>query len=358
MEEGINSRTEAFVGCLLGTAVGDAIGLPYEGLSPCRAAKLLGVPDRHRFFRGRGMVSDDTEHACFVAEALIDALGDPEIFERRLVRSLRWWLLGLPAGIGFATLRAILKLWIGFPPSRSGVFSAGNGPAMRAGLLGVAYGHDPTQLEELVRRSTRITHSDPRAYRGALTVALAAHGSARGEGVTAGGFVESLSRCLPDSGDELLGRVAQAAASAERGEPLSQFAEAIGCAGGISGYVLHTVPAVIQTWLRHQEDYAGGIRELVAAGGDTDTTAAILGGILGSRMGVKGIPRDWIEGVSEWPRTTEWMAALAEACATSLGERSRASIPRLPWNATFVRNLGFLTIVLAHGVRRLAPPYS
>jgi ADP-ribosylglycohydrolase len=40
------------VGCILGTAVGDAIGLPYEGLSRRRAAKLLGQPDRHRFFYG------------------------------------------------------------------------------------------------------------------------------------------------------------------------------------------------------------------------------------------------------------------------------------------------------------------
>ncbi|HIF05444.1 MAG TPA: ADP-ribosylglycohydrolase family protein [Gemmatimonadetes bacterium] len=56
---------------MLGTAVGDSIGLPYEGLSRGRAEKLLGPPDRHRFFFGRGMVSDDTEHTCMVAQSLI-----------------------------------------------------------------------------------------------------------------------------------------------------------------------------------------------------------------------------------------------------------------------------------------------
>ncbi len=50
------------VGSLLGTAIGDSIGLPYEGLSRRRAKRLLGPPDRHRFLFGRGMVSDDTEH--------------------------------------------------------------------------------------------------------------------------------------------------------------------------------------------------------------------------------------------------------------------------------------------------------
>ncbi|TVS08433.1 MAG: hypothetical protein EA424_28605 [Planctomycetaceae bacterium] len=44
--------------------------------------------------------------------------------------------LGLPAGVGMATARACLKLWLGFPPKRSGVDSAGNGPAMGKAVLG------------------------------------------------------------------------------------------------------------------------------------------------------------------------------------------------------------------------------
>ncbi len=54
------------IGCILGTAVGDALGLPYEGLSRRRAARMLGPPDRFRFLFRRGMVSDDTEHTCIV----------------------------------------------------------------------------------------------------------------------------------------------------------------------------------------------------------------------------------------------------------------------------------------------------
>ena len=56
------TNEKAIIGCILGTAVGDALGLPYEGLSPTRARKLLGPPDRHRFILRRGMISDDTEH--------------------------------------------------------------------------------------------------------------------------------------------------------------------------------------------------------------------------------------------------------------------------------------------------------
>ena len=103
------SSARACVGCLLGTAAGDALGLPYEGLSPRRGVRLFPKRDRHHLLFGKGMVSDDTEHAAFVAQALLRGRGDPDAFARHLARSLRWWLLGLPAGVGFATLRAIIK---------------------------------------------------------------------------------------------------------------------------------------------------------------------------------------------------------------------------------------------------------
>jgi ADP-ribosylglycohydrolase len=130
---------EAFAGALLGTAVGDALGLPAEGMSRQRIQRRWHSQWRHRFLFGRGMVSDDTEHTLFVAQALLAHPNDPAAFQRCLAWKLRLWLLGLPAGIGFVTLRAILKLWLGFPPTRSGVHSAGNGPAMRSGIIGAYF---------------------------------------------------------------------------------------------------------------------------------------------------------------------------------------------------------------------------
>ena len=93
---------------------------------------------------------------------------------------LRFWLLALPAGVGFATLKAMLKLWLGVSSERSGVFSAGNGPAMRAAILGVVF-DDRMMMQEFVRASTRITHTDPKAEYGALAVALAANHSMHGQ---------------------------------------------------------------------------------------------------------------------------------------------------------------------------------
>src|SRR5262245_41027544 len=60
-----------FEGVLLGTAVGDALGLPAENLSPQRIQRLWKNEWRMRFILDRGMISDDTEHTLMVAQALL-----------------------------------------------------------------------------------------------------------------------------------------------------------------------------------------------------------------------------------------------------------------------------------------------
>lgn len=101
---------KAIIGSLLGTAVGDSLGLPYEGLAPDRSAKLLGLPEKHRFLFGHGMTSDDTDHACMVAMSLIKSRFDDILYLKKFSQALRWWILCIPAGIGLATLRAVCKL--------------------------------------------------------------------------------------------------------------------------------------------------------------------------------------------------------------------------------------------------------
>ena len=352
-----------YIGCLLGTAVGDSLGLPYEGLSAKRAAKLFPDTTKHHLFFGKGMVSDDTEHAAFVAQALIRSRGrgalgvNVNLFQKSLARSLRWWLLALPAGVGFATLRSILKLWLGFSPQTSGVYSAGNGPAMRIPILGVANGDNPEKLKQFVKASTEITHSDPKAYYAALAVALAAHQSAGDEKPSPQRYLSTLKDLLPQ-GDamELHELLQRAAVSAANGEPVTKFASDIGSKNGISGYSYHTVPCVLQVWFGEPEDFARGLQAIIKAGGDTDTAGAIFGGIVGTRVGREGIPEAWLSNIVEWPRTMSWLKRLGNAVAGA-GQSDAAKCPAYFIPGVLLRNLLFLIIVLAHGLRRLAPPW-
>ena len=353
----MNRKSGALSGCLLGTAVGDALGLVREGLSRRRLTRLFPDLSRQHFLGSRGMVSDDTEHTCLVAQSLIETAGEPAAFTRVLARRLRFWLLGLPAGIGWATLRAILRLWLGVSPERSGVWSAGNGPAMRSALLGVCCGDDVERLRLLVRASSRLTHTDPRAEAGALAVAAAAHQASCHLPVDAlpDTYLQSIELLLETSDLRML--LEKAIASVKAGETTDTFAAEIGAGQRVSGYVNQTVPIVVHAWLSFPADYRGAVLAVVGCGGDTDTTAAIVGAIVGAAVGEDGIPAGWLGALAEWPRTAGWMKRLAG----QLAEVQASDILQKPLGLPFVpllaRNLLFTAVVLAHGFRRLLPPY-
>jgi ADP-ribosyl-[dinitrogen reductase] hydrolase len=346
-----------FEGCLLGGMAGDALGLPREGLSPGRAARLFGPELSHRLLFRRGMASDDTEHACMTAQALLSDPADPARFARVLARKLRWWVLGVPAGIGFATLRSILKLWLGVPPSRSGVRSAGNGPAMRSPVIGLFFHDHPEQLRLFVRASTAITHRDPRAERGALAAALAArYAIGHGPGdFRAADALDEIATAFP--GEDVEARAwleAVRRAVGERWDP-DRFARELGMERGVSGYVYRTVPAVLYSWLLDTFDFRRALTRVIAMGGDADTTGAILGGIAGAACGVERIPEEWVSGILEFPRTARWVRVLAGRLHRRAVLGEDAGPQPLAWPLLVPRNILFALVVLAHGFRRLLP---
>lgn len=292
------------LGCLLGTAVGDAAGLRCEGLSPRRARRLYGDEVAPTLLLGRGMCSDDTEHTAMVARALAESNGDPERFEALFARQLRPWLLTMPAGIGLATLRACLRLLVGVGPSRSGVFSAGNGPAMRSALLGVCTNNE-NECRELVRRSTRVTHVDPKAEEGAWVVAEAAGLAARGSRATPLEFIENMTTKL--QGGELRECLDALCQSLRAGHAPAEFAETQGWTDGVSGYINHTVPAALGCWAATPGDVRQSVTSAVLLGGDSDSVAAITGAIAGANIGDAAVPREWLLRLVEWPRTVKWL---------------------------------------------------
>lgn len=348
----------AVAGCLLGTAVGDSIGLPAEGLSQRRQAAIFGKVDSHRLLFGRGMVSDDTDHACITAQALARSGGESRQFAASLAHGLKVWILSLPPGTGLATARAIFKLLFGVRPENSGVFSAGNGPAMRSAIIGVCYGRNAVKLRELVGISTRMTHTDPKAEYGALAVALAAWHSANGQ-YDPDKYLSELQTLLSDSTDasELLSLVSDITSSVKSGESLMEFMHKNDWGTGISGYIYRTVPAALHIWLSYPTDLRKAIVEIIKCGGDTDTTAAIAGGIVGAGVGPDGVPTDWLTGILDWPRGISWIKRLSQQLAESIASGKPIKPFGLLYPAVLLRNLAMLVVVLIHGLRRVFPPY-
>ncbi|HEY5764136.1 MAG TPA: ADP-ribosylglycohydrolase family protein [Rhodocyclaceae bacterium] len=345
------SVSEAVEGCLLGCAVGDAIGLPYEGLSMGRARRFAKLPLRHRFVCGRGMVSDDTDHTIFVAQALIRSRGETDVFRRVLAWRLRLWLLCLPAGIGWATLRGIVRLWLGFP--HSGVRSAGNGPSMRSGIIGAAVHADSVRRRALVEASTLLTHTDPRALAGALAVAEVTARLAVGAWNERPPSAELAALLNEASADPDWRRCVTAIASAcDAADPIAAAHEYFGGPGGVSGYVLHSVPFALVAWHHHFGDYQATLESVVLAGGDVDTVGAIAGAMAGAVSGAAGIQVEWIDGIVDRPHGVDYIRMLARRLVDdSIPVATHFSPLLLP------RGLAFTVLVLAHGFRRLAPPY-
>lgn len=327
---------DTMMGCLLGTAVGDALGLPAEGLSARRQAKMFPRLDRNRLFGGRGLVSDDTEHAVLTLLALRDSQGEEARFRALMRRGLRRWFWTLPPGIGWGTLRAGLRLSMGL--SRSGVNSAGNGPAMRAPIIAAwCETHAPDRLEALLRISTEVTHTDPRAFLGSLVLARLT-GQLMRKAVCKDALLEEI--------DDPECRELVEIVFAHRGIPPQELCAVLGYRDGVSGYIYHTMAVVLGAALRADSSLAESVSDTFRCGGDCDSTAALVGGILGAARGPKEIPPDWFAGLRDWP--------LSGAKLCGLAERSSDEPAYL---ACLVRNLLLGPIFLVYASRRLLPPY-
>ena len=270
-----------------------------------------------------------------VGRALAESSGDVDHFTRSFARQLKRWVLALPPGVGLATLRGALRLVIGVSPARSGVNSAGNGPAMRSALLGVC-ARDDRHLVGLVRASTRMTHTDPRAEDGALVIARIARQLA------AGTLDPSVADEIRDA--EFRERVRDAWEGAYAS--LDDYRADAGYDDGVSGFVVHTVPAAVYCALK-SADARVGLEHAVRLGGDTDTTAAIVGALVGARDGVAGLPGDWVEGVRDWPVTMASLRALAAAIVDG------GAPPKQRWLASIPRNLALVAVICGHIALRL-----
>lgn len=348
-------RYTHILGCLLGTALGDAVGLRREGLSRRRAARMYGGPPlTPNLILGRGLCSDDTEHTQIVGRALVLSNGDVDKFEQELCSQFKRWLLSLPAGVGLATLRACLKLLLGFSPSRSGVFSAGNGPSMRSALIGV-WSDSESQLQDFVRCCSRITHTDPKAEEGALIVARAARLKVNGIQTEPIDFLAQIAGQV--KGEELSLRLRSAYESLTKKKTPMEYVDSQGWNSGVSGYVNQTVPAALYCWAYSPNNFRKCVEDAVLLGGDTDSVAAIAGAICGANLGSDRIPNEWLDSLSEWPRGMEWMEQLAERLCFAPANEYRQKPLQMHWLACIPRNVMFAAVVLGIGFRRLVPPY-
>lgn len=336
---------------ITGTYIGDSIGLPMEGLTPAKIKKLSwAVELKQRLVFGRGMWSDDTDHTLHMADALMQSEGDPALFHRLFSHRLRFWLSALPPGVGLATLRSIIKQYLGI--QNSGVFSAGNGPSMRAAIIGVFYPNDKSIRNTLNKAHTELTHSDPKALEASQLVVEIAASFVRGET-----DLTSVIREEATSGTnewESLIEIAVHAAENDISQEEALLKMRINPKKGVSGYSYHTVPAVLYAGLKNNWSFEDTLREIISLGGDTDSTAAIAGALC-SLYPDAIIPIKWKTQIAEWPISPD---NISSKCQQISEGKSACFVKYSYWPFILLRNLTQLAIIIVHILLRILLPTS
>ena len=279
----MNTLRDRYRGCLLGLAVGDALGAPVEFINRDEIALRYGVV---REMLGGGWLdtkpgeyTDDTQMALAIARSIAE-LGriDPADIGTRFVQ----WMESMPKDIGNTTLQSLGYLAAGVPwdeagartAARKGDSGAGNGSIMRTAPIGLACRNDP---ETLVRQSidvSRITHADPKCCWSCVALC------------------QAISALLTGS-EDILAAAAEGVEAPEVRATLENAATIRRSDVLSGGYVLHTLGAAFWAFVNH-DSFESVVVAAVNLGGDSDSSGAVSGALAGARYGAAAIPERWL----------------------------------------------------------------
>ncbi|MEU6366485.1 ADP-ribosylglycohydrolase family protein [Streptomyces sp. NPDC046931] len=271
---------------LNGLAVGDAFGAQFfvpDNLPALRDQQLPEAP---------WPWTDDTEMACSIHQLVMQR---GEVDQDELARSFAE-RHDFDRGYGPAMNRLLRLVREGgnWRELAAGLFdgqgSWGNGAAMRVAPLGARYPGDPEHAARQAAMSAEVTHTHPEAVAGAVAVAVAASRAARRrtEPVTGTDLLAIVLDLVPPS------RVRDGIVEARTllDQPYVELA-AHHLGNGRQVSAVDTVPFTLWCAARNLTDYTTALWATASAGGDVDTTCAIVGGIVASRVGTEGIPAPW-----------------------------------------------------------------
>lgn len=165
--------------------------------------------------------------------------------------------------------------------------SWGNGAAMRVAPVGAWFADDLDEVVVQARLSAEVTHMHPEAVAGAIAVAVATALNIRG-GIDIDDVIARVPASAVRTGLEQARRISVDTDPRDAGGTLGN---------GSRISAPDTVPFAVWAAARHQDDYVEALWATAAAGGDIDTTCAIVGGIVAGRTGLDHVPAEWLEAV-------------------------------------------------------------
>ena len=296
------------VGSVLGLALGDALGAPFEFLRSRNVPDPLPAFERPWLGRPPGSTTDDTAMARNLVRSLAARNGfdGADLVERHLE-----WFRSEPPDVGTLVGRVLRRVERGQDAAaaahaiwseRGPEVSAGNGSVMYCAPLGLGYANRPAELHELAPALSALTHFDGRCRTAVLAVTLGVAGLTRGEPA------EDAARNALTEVEDL-----------EGGEELEFLVEAAGSSRAIDGpdqgFCLFTAGVAFQALVRGG-DAEAELTRVVSLGGDADTNAAVAGALLGARDSVRGLPEGWLTRLEDADGIRSEAEALVPLAAT------------------------------------------
>lgn len=303
-----------YKGCLLGGAVGDALGAPVEFQSLASIKKqygTAGVTDYLPAYGGIGMITDDTQMTLFTAEALLFASENGDYLGQNGAALRRWYAtqqLQKPAE-GTKGLAADLRLYSRRAPggtclSAIGAMtvntqmahndSKGCGTVMRMAPVGLFQWEDGgIDVFEMGCQFSAQTHGHPTGYIAGGAFALLIHYLVENDEP----LVDSVEQVIDllnftENGEETADILRKAVALYDSGLEPEKAIKLLG-----EGWIAEEAMAIAVYCSLVATDFRHGVLMAVNHDGDTDSTGSMTGNILGLIHGVEAIPAEWLDGV-------------------------------------------------------------
>jgi ADP-ribosylglycohydrolase len=300
------SLEDRFQGCLLGLAIGDALGYPTEFLTLKEIRKRHGPGGIQDIPGNPALHSDDTQMSVAIGLALVKA-GHSDLDSLMEVvgqEFLRWFRSPEnDRSPGNTSVKGCQDLESGVPWTQSGVVqSKGCGANMRVAPIGLYYWSDLSKLRLVARSSALVTHAHPTALVAAEITAMCVAWAA--QGIPPLEYLDRI-RNLRQSSAQVwnvaLGDVWRRASGwTELLAALDRVPQAVSknsediCELLGGGWIAEEALAcALACVLKSPQDYSSTVRRGANSSGDSDSIASIAGGISGAFLGMKAIPKDW-----------------------------------------------------------------
>jgi ADP-ribosylglycohydrolase len=301
-----------FTGTLLGTFIGDALGMPFEGQTHHEIAVQWNADYPMLDARlGKGTYTDDTQMTIALAESLTHCgkFNGRDAAQRFLTNYQP------DRGYGMGTRSVLQTLKIGTPwdQAASVIYpegSFGNGAAMRVAPVGLFYRNDPQQLRQAAENSAAITHTHPLGKEGAavqaMAVALAANSDP--DNFDPPRFIQQLTDFAREDRFPFPEQIAALAKLLKEDPALDEVADRLG--NDVRAH--HSVPTAIYMFLSRPWSFKEAVAHAVLLGGDTDTIAAMTGAIAGAFLGIESIPTEWMNELENDEKGRDYVTNLSE----------------------------------------------